>query len=181
MPPQPKGIGSDENIFTSFYYVFRSITRIIFKIFEFLGYIVFAISDYVMSFVCSLLAVAFIENTPFPMKFVMYGIIIIRLALLYYGFALLFEIVFKNHTKNIFTKSYTSQCQGSVDGENGWDSNPLCKNAVYVGENYISGNQTTIEYNYDKMYTANRVCIRQILYWLVFLNIVAIPVTLKTV
>jgi hypothetical protein len=183
MPPRPKGIGRDSNLFTASYDLLQFVMKFFYKIVDYIGYVIFIISDYVMEFACYLMSVSMIDNTPFPLKYLTYAILAVRIICLVYGFKLIFAIMFKDFMSNIFTRSNTSQCSGNIDsatsGILGKDGDPLCKTAIYVGSNYITGQPTTVQYDYDQMNTASLIAIKQMAYWIICLNLFAIPATLK--
>ena len=154
-----------------------------YKIVEYVGYVIFLISDYLIQFVSGILSVNLIEKTPFPRKFMTYGILVVRIIAIMYGYRLLFLLIFNNFMKDVFTRSTTSQCMGSVvnAGMDGWDGKPLCQTAIYAGENYLNGAKTTIQYDFTRMSKASSVAIKQLMYWILCLNLFAIPATLKSV
>lgn len=148
---------------------------------NYISYFIFIISDYLMTFGSHLLSVSFLEGASFPMKVIGYIFIAIRALLLWYGFYNLFQLIFRNQTRDLFSKSNASQCQGSVTNTTGIDKKPLCQTAIYAGQSYIDGSPTTVEYNYDKVKTANEICKTQLLYWFICLSMFAIPATISSI
>jgi hypothetical protein len=182
MPPNSKPIvKQNANLFTALYLLIQTVMGFIYHFIEYILYFVFIISDYAMTFGSYILTVSFLEKTTFPLKLVSYAIVFIRAALIIYGFYALFQLIFTRHTKDLFTRKNVSQCQGNINELNGTDKNPLCETAIYNGQSYIDGSPTTVQYNYNQINKANEICSNQLIYWIIFMSIFAIPASISTI
>lgn len=180
-PPKTSVVKHDATIITMIYSLVKIILNIVYSIANYVSYFLFIISDYLMTFGSSVLSISFLEGASFPMKVIGYLYIFIRTILLVYGFYKLYQLIFTNQTRDLFSKSNTSLCQGSIPNTTDKDKNPLCQTATYTGQNSISGLLATVEYNYDKVNTANEICKKQLLYWFICLSMFAIPATISSI
>ena len=169
------------NMFTSMYRIIQSVLRFLYKIIEYLATAVFAISDYGITFGSYLLSTSFLEKAPFPKILFYYAFVIIRNALVLYGLIALFQLIFLHQTRSMFTRSNTTNCSGNVSGTVGEDKQPLCQTAVFSGKNSIYGGDLTFQYDYDQVNKANTICLKQFIYWFIFLTIFAIPISITTI
>ena len=173
------GIGKQQNILDALYNIVKLTVGGIFRLFEYLSFIAFAISDYAMTFASGILAVEFVEHTPFPTKILMYAFVFIRAALLVFGFRQFFILCFDSFHKQLFTRKNPTVCQGNVDGITGFDGQPMCQTAIYNGSSALTGESTKITYQFQRMDYAKYIAVKQMAMWIVYLNLFVIPATIR--